>query len=52
VVCAFWDETQIVVVFDDAVFEVDRNDRETWTAAIQHGMAQGVTERELDFLTD
>ena len=47
-----WDEGAITVVFRDAVFDVDRHDRQTWREAIAHGRSLGITEKELDFLTE
>ena len=40
----------MIVVYCDARFDVDRTDRSTWTAAIEHGRTKGVPEEQLDFL--
>ena len=48
----FWNERQTIVVYDDAVFEMDRFDRSTWKAASEHGLAMGIPEEQLDFPTD
>jgi hypothetical protein len=46
----FWRGTEMVVVYSDARFHVDRFDRSTWTPAIDHGKAKGIPEEQLDFL--
>jgi hypothetical protein len=48
----FWKRNKIIVVYNDQQFEASRNDKNTWTEAIQHGKAQGIPEDELDFSTD
>ena len=48
----FWDEQNIIVVFRDRQFEVERGDASTWAEAIEHGKAQGIPEEELDFLIE
>lgn len=48
----FWKGNTIIVVYHDKQFELLRNDRSTWRAAIEHGKAQGIPEEELDFPTD
>jgi hypothetical protein len=48
----FWNERQMVVVYDDAEFEMDRFDRSTWKRATEHGLAMGIPEQQLDFPTD
>jgi hypothetical protein len=47
----FWADDRLIVVFNDARFEVSRADRSTWLPAIEHGVRQGIPEQELDFLT-
>jgi hypothetical protein len=46
----FWRGRQMIVVYCDARFEVDRTDRSTWTPAIEHGRGKGIPEEQLDFL--
>ena len=48
----FWKGDKIVVVYNDAQFELDKGDMSTWKEAIEHGRAQGIPEDELDFATD
>jgi hypothetical protein len=48
----FWKGDKIVVLYNDAQFEVLRDDRATWREAIAHGKAQGIPEQELGFPTD
>ena len=48
----FWKEDKIIVVYNDAQFELDKDDRSTWEEAIEYGRAQGIPENELDFTTD
>lgn len=46
----FWRENQLIVVYCDARFDMDRRDRSTWARAIEHGQAKGIPEEQLDFL--
>ena len=46
----FWRDRELVVIFSDARFVMDRTDRSTWTAALEHGRAKGIPEEQLDFL--
>jgi hypothetical protein len=46
----FWRGDEMIVVYSDARFEVDRADRSTWTTAIEHGRAKGIPDEQLDFL--
>ena len=48
----FWKDNKMVVVYNDKQFELDKNDESTWKEAIEHGKAQGIPEKELDFPTD
>jgi hypothetical protein len=47
-----WNDRSIVAIFHRHVFELDRHDRTTWRPDTELGLSQGITERELDFLTD
>ena len=46
----FWRDNQMIVVYADARFEVDRTDRSTWAPVIEHGKAKGIPDDQLDFL--
>lgn len=48
----YWRGNQLLVIFNDARFDVARSDRSSWTAAIEHGAQQGIPRGELDFPTD
>ncbi len=48
----FWQGERLLVVYDDARFEMRRHDQSTWQAAIDHGLAQGLRREWLDFPTD
>jgi hypothetical protein len=48
----FWQGERLLVVYDDARFEMHRHDQSTWQAAIDHGLAQGLRREWLDFPTD
>lgn len=48
----FWKDDKIIVVYNDQQFEVVKDDRSTWKAALEHGTAQGIPEDELDFPTE
>jgi hypothetical protein len=45
----FWRGDQLLVVFNDARFDVRRWDPSSWTAPIEHGEQQGIPRDELDF---
>jgi hypothetical protein len=40
------------VIYDDARFELVRDDPSTWLPAISHGLGQGLRREWLDFPTD
>jgi hypothetical protein len=47
-----WDGDRLLVVYNDARFEVSRRDRSSWARAIEHGKRQGIPIDELDFVSD
>jgi hypothetical protein len=40
------------VIYDDARFELTRDDPSSWGPAISHGLGQGLRAEWLDFPTD
>lgn len=48
----FWDGDRLLIVYNDAKFEVSRRDRSSWSQAIEHGQRQGIPSDELDFVPD
>ena len=46
----FWRDDDLIVIYHDARFQMDRGNRSTWTAAIEHGRAKGIPDEQLDFL--
>jgi hypothetical protein len=48
----FWQGDRLLVVFDDARFELARHDQRSWQPAIDHGLGQGLRREWLDFPTD
>jgi hypothetical protein len=48
----FWLGDRLVVVFDDARFELSRYDQRSWQPVIDHGLGQGLRPEWLDFPTD
>jgi hypothetical protein len=48
----FWRADELVVVFDDARFGMDRHDESTWGPAVEHGLGQGLRREWLDFPAD
>jgi len=48
----FWRDERLLVVYDDARFDLDRCDQSTWQSAIRHGLEQGLRREWLDFPTD
>jgi hypothetical protein len=47
----FWNDDKLIVLYHDRRFELDKNDKNTWKDAIEHGKAQGIPENELGFST-
>jgi len=43
---------EIIVVYSDKQLELFKDDKKTRREAIEYGKVQGITEQELDFLTD
>jgi hypothetical protein len=48
----FWTGNRLLVVYDDARFELARDDQSTWEPAVSHGLRQGLLPEWLDFPTD
>lgn len=48
----FWEGDRLLVVYDDAAFDLSRTDRSSWLPAIEHGERQGIPRDELDFVTE
>jgi len=48
----FWRGERVLVVYDDARFDMHRYDQSTWQPAIDHGLEQGLRREWLDFPTD
>lgn len=48
----FWKGDRLLVVYEDATFDVSRSDRSSWLPAIEHGEHQGIPRDELDFVTE
>lgn len=48
----FWEGDRLLVVYEDAMFDLSRSDRSSWLPAIDHGKHQGIPRDELDFATE
>lgn len=48
----FWQGERLLVVYDDARFDLHRHDQSTWSPAVDHGLGQGLRREWLDFPTD
>lgn len=48
----FWEGDRLLVIYDDAAFELSRDNRPSWRPAIEHGAKQGIPRGELDFVTE
>jgi hypothetical protein len=48
----FWAGSRLLVIYDDARFELARHDPSTWQPAISHGLGQGLRREWLDFPSD
>jgi hypothetical protein len=46
----FWRGSEMIVVYCDKRFGLDRFDRASWIPAIEHGKAKGIPDEQLDFL--
>jgi len=48
----FWEGNNIVVIYKDKIFHINKLDKNTWKEAIEHGKTLSIPEEQLDFLTD
>lgn len=50
----FWADTKddVLVVFNNATFEIKYSDKNTWKVAIQHGTKKGIPLEQLDFVIE
>lgn len=48
----FWKGNDITAVFENKLFKLEKDDKNTWADAIAFGKEQGILEEQLDFLTD
>jgi hypothetical protein len=46
-----WRDNEIVIIYKEKIFRVNRFDRDTWKEAIAHGLSIGIPKEQLDFLT-
>jgi len=46
----FWRGDDMIVIYHDARFQMDRSDRSSWRPAIEHGRRKGIPDEQLDFL--
>jgi hypothetical protein len=46
-----WRESEMLVIFKEKIFSVNRLDTTTWREAIDHGLSKGIPKGQLDFLT-
>jgi hypothetical protein len=47
-----WHDNEMVIIFKEKIFRVDRFDTGTWNDAIAYGLSIGVPREQLDFLTE
>ncbi|AJA47058.1 hypothetical protein CPAST_c09580 [Clostridium pasteurianum DSM 525 = ATCC 6013] len=45
----FWENTNIVAIFKDKIFEFDYENKSTWDKVLKYGRSLGLPEGELDF---
>ncbi|MDP3728288.1 MAG: hypothetical protein Q8R18_02425 [bacterium] len=48
----FWKDNELLVVFKNKIFTLDRYDTKTRKEAIEYGLAQGIPRKQLDFKGD
>lgn len=48
----FWKDDDISVVYRDKIFNIKESDTATWKEAVEHGKALGISDEQLDFLTE
>ena len=48
----FWEGDNIVVVYKDKIFNIQKSDTSTWSEAIQYGKNLSIPEEQLDFLSE
>jgi hypothetical protein len=47
-----WHDDEMVIIFKEKIFRVNRFDIGTWNDAIEYGLSIGVPREQLDFLTE
>lgn len=47
-----WNEDEIVVIYKDKIFWIDKNDHASWREAIKHGLTIGIPIEQLSFVTN
>lgn len=48
----FWKGNNIKAIFENRIFDLEKEDKTTWTEAIEYGKTQGIPEEQLDFLIE
>ena len=48
----FWNDQEIIIVFKDKIFEIDKRNMSEIQKAVEHGIQIGIPEEQLDFLMD
>ena len=48
----FWNQDQILVLYKDKLFKMNKRSKSTWKPAIEHGLGMGIPKEQLDFPTD
>lgn len=48
----FWNGNKIVAIFEGKMFELDKENKDTWKGAIEYGISQNISKEQLDFLTE
>lgn len=48
----FWQGDSIIVIFQGKTFEFNRQDKTSWSPAIEYGISIGIPQEQLDFPTE
>lgn len=45
-----WNQTDLIAIFKDKIFKLNKIDKDSWRDAIIHGIEKGIPEEQMDFL--
>lgn len=48
----FWLDREVIVVFENKVFELNYDDKDSWYDTVQYWLSVGISLEQLDFIID